>query len=270
VITIQTYRPEKLLTWIKCFWYLKVPNDFAQPYVEEIIPDGHHEIVFHLNTTALRKRNDAEWLRDPQVYFSGQNRTSYAQRLEPGAVIYGIRFYPHTQHLLYNFPATLTTDGQVPLEDVSSDRILATCVDESSSRTFMNFERQLLKKVSRLNSTTDTFHYVDAAVRKINELNGNLKIESLEKLTGVSTRHLEKSFQRFVGLTPKQFSTIIRFGHFVNFRKRNPEKTLTECALETNFYDQAHLTNLSRNITGRTPKSYFHKVNHINDFFLNP
>ncbi len=67
--------------------------------------------------------------------------------------------------------------------------------------------------------------------------------------------------------SPKALFRISR-GFFINYRKNNPSKSLTECALEANFYDQSHLIHLSNAITDKCPKEYFGKMNYINDFFI--
>lgn len=237
--------------------------------MEEILPDGHHEIIFNLNSAPARKRTGSDqWQNDPSAYFTGQNRKSYLQHLNPGATIYGIRFHPHTQHLFYDFPANLATDQLISLSDVSRTDTLWNCLSESPGETFNNLEKELLKRVAGLKNPETPFLYVNAAVHKIFEMNGNVKNELLEKITGVSARHLEKSFQKYVGLSPKQFSNIVRFNHFVMFRKAHPEKNLTECAHEAGFHDQSHLIHLSNLITDKSPKVYFGKHNYINDFFL--
>ncbi len=271
MISIQTYTPVVLSPYIKSLWYLKVSEDLPAPYIEEILPDGHHEIVFHLNSSPVRKRNGSEeWQKDPSIFFAGQNKKSYTQRLNPGSVIYGIRFHAHTQALFYNFPASLSTDNLISLPDIAVNDIIASCIDESPQKTFANLEKELVKKASRIEKPSDIFLYVDAAVRSILQHKGNVKMESLEKITGVSARHIEKSFQKFVGLSPKQFSNIIKYNHFVNYKKNHPDKTLTECAYEAEFYDQSHLIYLSNLITGQSPKTYFGKLNYINNYFLEP
>lgn len=268
MIFVQTYYPEKLAPYIESFWRIEVPRKLDAPYVEEILPDGHHEIIFHLNSPLVRKRNESEnWQRDPEVFFVGQSRKSYAIRLNPGSVIYAVRFHPHTQALFYDFPAALSTDALIPLHDVAAKDAIEGCIAESAAETFANLEKEFTKKAARLKQTGEAFLYVDAAVRRILHRKGNLTIESLEKFTGVSARHLEKSFQKFVGISPKQFCGIVKFNHFVNYRKRHPAKSLTECALETEFYDQPHLIRLSKLITGESPKAYFAKPNFINDSF---
>ena len=269
MISIKTYSPQLLSPYIKSFWCLKVSEGLAVPYVEEILPDWHHEIVFHLNSSPLRKRSDSEkWDADPAVFFAGQNRKSYIQQLSPGAVIYAVRFHPHTQSLFYKFPASLSTDKLVSFSDMAADDILLSCIDESPEKTFSRLEKEFVKRVTRLDKPAGSFLYVDAAVRRIINQQGNVNNEALEKLTGVSARHLEKSFQKLVGLSPKQFCTIIRYNRFITFRKNNPGKTFTECGYEAGFYDQSHLIRLSHSITGQSPKAYFDKLNYINDFFL--
>lgn len=269
MISIQTHIPESLTPFIKSFWCLRVSDKLDQPYVEEILPDGHHEIIFNLNSSPVRKRSGSEeWLKDPAVFFTGQNRKSYIQQLNPGAVIYAIRFHPHTQNLFYNFPASLSTDNLISLSDISPDDNLWNCFDESPEKTFANLEKEFVRRVAHLKNPEDAFLYVDAAVQKIMREKGNINNQQLEKITGVSARHLEKSFQKYVGLSPKQFSNIIKYSHFITYRKNHPEKTLTECAYEAEFHDQSHLIHLSNQIIGQSPKAYFGKLNHINDFFL--
>jgi AraC-like DNA-binding protein len=271
MISIETYTSKTLSSVLKFFWCLKVSEDIEAPYVEEILPDGHPEIIFHLNSTPARKRTGSEeWHNDPPAFFAGQNKKSYVQQLNPGAMIYGVRFYPHTQALFYDFPACLATDNLISLPDVSAKDTLTDCITGSPQQTFENLEKEFVRRATRLQNPGNTFLYVDAALKKIFSQKGNVRMEVLEKITGVSSRHLEKSFLKYVGVSPKQFCTTLRYSHFVTYRKNNPGKTLTECAYEAEFHDQAHLIRLSHMITGRSPKAYFTNQNYINTFFFEP
>ena len=269
MLTIKTYCPSSLSPLVKSFWYLKVSEDLKQPYIEEIIPDLHHEIIFQLNSVQSRKKGgDKDWVNDPEIYFAGQNSKSYKHKFSPGAVIYGVRFHPHTQSLFYDFPASLNTDTPIPLADISGNDILPDCISDSPQKTFANLEKELIKKASRLESKHVAFDYADAVIRKILNHKGNIKISSLERVSGVSDRYLEKIFSKYVGLTPKQFCNMVRFNHFINIRKNNPDMRLAECAYAAEFYDQSHLIRQSRLITGKSPKSLFYNCDDINDHFL--
>lgn len=269
MISIQTYRPEKLSSLIKSFWYLKVSDDLGQLYVEEILPDGHHEIIFHLDSSPARKRSDdIGWQKDPAIFFAGQNKRSYVQQLRPGSIIYGVRFHPHTQALFYDFPAFLSTENLISFQDMVSNDVITGCISESPDKTFANLEKEFMKKASGLKPFEQSFQYVDAVIQRMIDLRGNVRISSLEKVTGVTTRYLEKSFQKYVGVTPKQFCHVIRYNSFITYKQNNPNKTLTESAYDMGFYDQSQLIYLSQLITGSSPKAYFDKRNQINDHFL--
>lgn len=269
MISIQTYKPEKLSALIKSFWCLKVSDNLSGPHIEEIIPDGHHELIFSLDAAGFRKRiGQSTWHRDPSIYFAGQNKKSYIQHLNPGSIIYAVRFQPHTRALFYNFPAFYSTDNLISFSDVVSSDTITSCITESPAKTFANLEKEFLKKASHLTFTLD-YKYVDSVVRKIIIHQGNLKISSLERTTGVSTRYLQKLFQQYIGVSPKQFCNIVRYIHFVTFRKEHQAMSLTQCAYETGFKDQSQLIYLSQLITGSSPKAYFTKPNHINNYFLN-
>lgn len=268
MISIQTYIPKTLFPLIKSFWCLKVLDPIETAYEEEIIPDGHHEIIFHLSSgPAKRKTGNDKWEQEPVAFFAGQDLKSFKVQIMPNATIYGIRFQPHTQALFFNFPASITTDYPLSLDDVDNASPLWNCISEQPEKTFSNFERFLSKKLSRL-KVPKAFNYVNASVREILLRKGNIKIETLVEKTGISPRHLDSSFQRFVGVNPKTFCNLIKFSHFINYRKNNPSKTLTECAHEANFYDQSHLIHLSNAITGKTPKEHFADRNCINNFFI--
>lgn len=269
MLIIKTYRPKSLSPLVKSFWYMKVSENLEQPYIEEIIPDLHHEIIFQLNSVQSRQKGgDKDWVKDPDIYFAGQNSKSYKHQFSPGAVIYGVRFHPHTQALFYNFPASLNTDTPIPLVDIAGDDVLPECISEFPKKTFVNLEQELTKKASRLDIKNASFRYADCMIQKIHNHKGNIKVSDFERSLGVSSRYLEKVFNKFVGLSPKQFCNMLRFNHFVNIRKNNPEKLLTECAYAAEFYDQSHLIRQSHIITGKSPKCLFYNCNDINNHFL--
>ncbi|WP_298736034.1 helix-turn-helix domain-containing protein [uncultured Chitinophaga sp.] len=267
MISLQTYHPEKLYPFIKSFWRLEVVNAGERSYEEDIIPDGHHEIIFHLQPgTARRKMGQEQWLSEPDALFAGQTLQSYALQLQPGSVLYGIRFYPHTMALLFNVPASLFTDQLLAVSDIAGANALRQCVTDNAAHTFSRFEDLLAAKIAAL-QPNNGFQYVNAAVTTVLQHNGNVRVDALMRQTGVSVRHLDTSFKQFVGITPKTFCNIIRLNHFIRYRAAHSFKSLTECAYEAAFYDQSHLIRLFRSFTGKSPRAYFNDANYINAHF---
>ncbi|TWV97499.1 helix-turn-helix domain-containing protein [Chitinophaga pinensis] len=60
----------------------------------------------------------------------------------------------------------------------------------------------------------------------------------------ITTRQLERNFQRHIGVSPKEFTNIVRFRCALSQIKHNKQEgSLLSIALDCGYYDHAHLTN---------------------------
>ena len=266
MVRIYTYTPKYLSHLVKSFWYLEVSTDAAVPYEEDIIPDGHHEMIFHLPPfTGRRKFHDTGWIDEPAAFIAGQTMTSYTIQLMPGAKLYGIRFYPHTLAAFLGMPVPVTTTGMFPLDNVLCAAPFWNCMATTPEQTFSALDKMLSPQSA---SQLPGHDYVSAAVQKIMETKGNISGERLLAKTGISTKHLDTLFRKHVGLTPKVMSNIIRLNHFIASRNTFPAKSLTECGYETGYYDQSHLIRSFHQYAHKSPKAYFNSPAYINDYFV--
>ena len=87
----------------------------------------------------------------------------------------------------------------------------------------------------------------------IQHSNGQLNIRELAKRNYMTLRQLERNFKAQIGITPKEYSNIIRFQKAVSLINSFPKKPLSEIAYECGFYDHAHLSNEIKQYTGSTP-----------------
>lgn len=267
MITLQTYVPQKIKQLVKSFWFLEVnTNDHC--YEENIIPDGHHEIIFHVNDgTAQRKLHNDTWVNEPHTFIAAQTVNSYQLRLSAGSRLYGIRFYPHTLYALTRVPLAALTNQSYALSDVVSNLQLGNCITDHPQQTFLNFEQLLFQRISGLSADFPGFGYIEASVGAILQQNGLVTVDELIRRTGISGKYLDTLFDKYIGVGPKMMTRIIQLNHFIVYRTTHPEKTLTECAYEAGYYDQAHLIKSFRSLTNQTPGSYFRNSGYINDHF---
>jgi AraC-like DNA-binding protein len=267
MITLQTYIPQNIKQLVKSFWFLEV-NTGDYFYEEDIIPDGHHEIIFHVNNgSAQRKLHNDIWVNEPRTFIAAQTVNSYQLRLLSGSRLYGIRFYPHTLYALTRVPLSALTNQSYALDDVVSNLQLNNCITENPQQTFLNFEQLLLQHISGLSVDYPGYSYIQASVGAILNQNGLVTVDELIRKTGISGRYLDTLFDKYIGLGPKMMARIIQLNHFITYRTAHPEKTLTECAYEAGYYDQAHLTKSFHSLTNQTPGNYFRNKGYINDHF---
>jgi transcriptional regulator GlxA family with amidase domain len=85
-------------------------------------------------------------------------------------------------------------------------------------------------------------------------LEGPLSLDRLADEAGLSTSHFARLFRDEVGETP--------WAYVRNARLRKAKALLEQgtspvaAALEAGFYDQSHLTNVMKEVEGKTPKQY--------------
>jgi AraC-like DNA-binding protein len=82
---------------------------------------------------------------------------------------------------------------------------------------------------------------------------GRATIRSIVDEVGWSQKHLIAQFRHQIGLSPKLFARLLRFGRVVRAIKDGYRGHLADLALEHGYYDQAHLTRDVRDFAGTTP-----------------
>jgi AraC-like DNA-binding protein len=286
MIRLQSAIPRSLTPWVKSFWYLEVSGsgDAQLPeagweeqgglagapgvYQEEIIPDGHHELIFHITGKPARVRTgDGDWQQEPMALLSAQTLQQHQLELEPGARLYGIRFYPHTLAAFLPIPASELTNRVVELDALTDAGPFWNCIEEEPERTFANFERVLTEKVMTGVADKPGYAYVEAAVNSILQNRGLFPGARLLQRTGISKVYLDKLFGKYVGIPPKTFSRIIQLNHFLACKAAMPSRTLTDCSYEAGYYDQSHLTRAFHQFAGHSPKEYFRRQSAISEIF---
>jgi AraC-like DNA-binding protein len=94
------------------------------------------------------------------------------------------------------------------------------------------------------------------AWRRLSETSGGLPIGALAEELGWSRKRVVARFREEVGLAPKALARLLRFERAKALLEHADRPDLAQLALECGYYDQSHLTNEVRRITGTTPAAY--------------
>ena len=86
-------------------------------------------------------------------------------------------------------------------------------------------------------------------------LDGDLRLDELAQVVGLSASHFVRSFRRSTGKTPYQFLLHRRVAR-AQMAMRDRRAPLAVVALVSGFADQHHLARVFRRITGVTPSTY--------------
>ena len=94
---------------------------------------------------------------------------------------------------------------------------------------------------------------VEAALARIRRSCGQLRVDSLSAELGVSRQHLTRKFDAQVGLSTKMFSRVWRLQTAVERIRHVEAIDWSDLALDSGYYDQAHMIGEFRELTGKTP-----------------
>jgi len=149
--------------------------------------------------------------------------------------------------------ADLTNRG-VALEDifgVSGRRLTAELHDAPTWEA--RFDRLDREIGSRIGAATRPASEVLCTWKRIVDSGGCLTIRSLVEETGWSQKHLIGQFREHIGLAPKMFARVMRFGRAVDRLRRRDHPSLTDLALDCGYYDQSHFDRDFHAFAGTTP-----------------
>ena len=88
------------------------------------------------------------------------------------------------------------------------------------------------------------------------------------KQTGCSERQLERMFRKYIGLSPKLYSRIIRFAHIFQVVQGSKEMNGSQLGIASGYYDQSHFIKNFKAFAGEEPSGYFFDQSNLANFFL--
>lgn len=253
----------------KYAWIMENEAREKQPTPDLLIPDGCPELIFVLEGGYRKRRiHEKEGVAIRHSCVVGlQTATLLVERI--GKVrIAGVKFNPLGFYRLFGEKAVGAVDQNIPIDNFGEDwlcelhRQLATCPDNRSVLERLNespWERPPGEGWPRGLAITRN------CIRSIIGENGNISLRELSNHYGKSGRQLQRYFKKYVGISPKQFISLIRF------KALYKEVVIGEEELhrffDFGYYDQTHFIKDFKAQLGITPSKMgaesFRKKNEI-------
>ena len=101
--------------------------------------------------------------------------------------------------------------------------------------------------------------YVTRAIELLHEPNNELAIDVLaETKIGISRKHLNRLFQKYIGTTPQTYRKILRFRQLMDFKlNAAKENNYGSLSYQVNYADQSHFIKSCKQLTNLTPSQFF-------------
>jgi len=254
----ETRPAPALERYVECYWSLEAEAGEASR--ETVMPDGCVEVVANFGRPFLRCDGGSKE-EQRELIAAGQIRC--ALELEPtGRVeLFGIRFQPAGAGMFLDVPMAELSGAIPALEDLAPSlaRSLGATLGERFGLSARARAADALL-LARLQEPRALMALAEAATTRLVAAHGRRTIDRLADDLGVGTRRLERSFRRYVGLTPKQLSGILRFQRVFQLLEARVPPALSELALDCGYYDQAHFAREFRRFAGRNATSALAQV----------
>ncbi|MBN1907116.1 MAG: helix-turn-helix domain-containing protein [Deltaproteobacteria bacterium] len=234
---------------LKCYWSYSadfsagIPDD-----INPVIPDGCVDIIFDINLCTQSQCFVVGPMTKP-IHNSQNN-------------LFGVRFKPGMAGSLFRSPLKEMTDqiftinkiGKVKTDEIADHLANETCLDNKISFLGSVIEKSL----SDLPLLEREIQY---GIHAIELSKGMINIQKITSRIGWSRQHFTRMFLNHIGLTPKFFSQVIRINRLIKiYRDKKRCHSLSDLAQIGGYFDQSHMNNEFRKITGITPQKFLKNV----------
>ncbi|SDK34300.1 Helix-turn-helix domain-containing protein [Catalinimonas alkaloidigena] len=235
-------KPHKELAhFIHFYWELK-GNELDRQW-ERVFPDGCAGILINIGATCLTD-NGSVSMAYGKTYVVGAMSSFKDSFIEKDTHLLGVCLKPATFANFYKYSShDILTNDTVEFEKPNS--FIADKIFNDPFNYLNHFFLSRVKYKSNL---------LQPVINDIHSTNGQIGIYELSKRNYTTVRQLERNFKKHIGLSPKEYSNIVRFQYALSLIKNSSKnRSFLDIAFECGYYDHSHLANEIKRNTGLSP-----------------
>jgi AraC-like DNA-binding protein len=255
-----------LSEFIEHFFYYE--GYAAAHSMEKFLPDGSMDLLIDLTDTPKKlfyNEEGTNYTSFRKSWMSGM-KTEYILIDASVSCMIGVHFKPGGAYPFFNLPMSelndLTIETDVFWHREVDDLRESILQCKSIPGKFALLEKHFLQKGGMLEPNI----FIKFAIGELQRSPGVWSINRLARKTGYTQKHLIQLFKKYVGLSPKQFSRIMRFQKVIRELETNQSIEWTSLALDSGFYDQAHFIREFQAFSGINPSTYMVERGEYRDY----
>jgi AraC-like DNA-binding protein len=250
----QLITPSQLLRpYVRSYWHFQRETTLDAYHEEYMHPTGGYGLVFNFGDEL---RLDGTAVTEP-VFLDGTNTFSRKLGFFGRVELMGIRFY---EGGAYPFLG-------VPLNELRNETGLLDAVNKAD---WLNLQARVQEAESlparvhlldewllnRLLRGKERHILVPASLAMVRQKQEGLFIPRLAEELSISQRQLERLYQSQVGMSPKQYSQLLKVDKARLALKQLRGQTTVHVAADLGYYDQSHFIREFQSVIGMTPYAY--------------
>ncbi|MCL1847627.1 MAG: helix-turn-helix domain-containing protein [Coriobacteriia bacterium] len=195
---------------------------------------------------------------NPGATLSGVQLRPVEVQLKPNMEYFGFKPYSDRGFKEGKLPLTSLVDSSVDLlELLPMAETLISGLMEAQAKGLLE-SMALFDAFAKKNLVESEYQpsFVDFFTLLLCSSGGMTDLEEMQRMTGYSKRYCRERFKADHGITPKQYSTIMRFQGTLKQLMRGGEGSLTSLAANNGYFDQAHFIHDFRHFTNQSPSRF--------------
>ncbi len=239
-----------------------------QPYIREIctmehtgvanaltrvLPDTSTELFINYGVVPTGTMHCGERHEGVRSFINARLNRYTDVEMHPFSKCMGVWFYPGMAYTFFGLPMHLLNTGVISLGDIWKNigaELEERLVEATDNHSRVAMVQSYLLRI--LQNNCGKAQPISFLLHDIRKLKGNITVKEIAARANLSDRQLSRKFNIQVGLSPKEYTAMIRFLYTLRIMKQNTG-TLTEIAYESGYYDQAHFIHDCKRYTGYTP-----------------
>jgi crotonobetainyl-CoA:carnitine CoA-transferase CaiB-like acyl-CoA transferase len=230
----REFAPRPVLRdFVHCVWTFKAPLDEAP---QPIAPDGRCELIVQCGAPY----REGDGTLQPRVLFAGQVTQPLTLFATGPVAVVGVRFRPEAARAFLGRRADTVTDQRVALSDL---RVAAGADLDAVAELAQDVVETRVRT-----RAVDTS--VAAAVAYM------MRGEASGPPDGLSERQWQRRFKGEVGVSPRQFQSVLRFRRVFDEIDKPGPPGWVEAALAAGYFDQPQMARDFRRFLGMSSRQW--------------
>lgn len=275
-----------MLIEIDCKTNCIAPHPILKPYIryfairnfdtgvdtfpKAMIADHEMTMVFFLHSKLFGfevfSQNDSKYIinQNSQCCFTGILTSTKGFIIFKGPVtILNIHFKPAGFFHIFNISPKELVDKMDENKNILSNEIALLHEqmheEKNISGCIKLLEHYLIKRLLSKKSKYRHQGILKASQFFLKQM-GKYPIKELASDCNMTLQTLEVQFTEQVGISPKYFSRLLRFGQAVNLKTYNPKISWTNITYDCGYFDQMHLIKDFKKFTSLSPKNFMELI----------
>ena len=245
--------------------YFECSNNF---FTDRLLPSTHVVLFINAECPIILYPNcdKKQPILIKKGVLKGLHERPYGIELGEFTRTLSIRFKPCAAYSLLLEPMSSITNRIVPAEEMKIPGF-AELHNEFNKTTDPEKIENMVNEylMAHLKPTEFDRPRVFCALDMMKSLKTKNRLPDLAKGAGVSTKHLNFLFDKYIGLSPKKLSNILRFNELLQQITNNQDNDWMTVVEKFGYYDQSHFIRDFKKFTCLTPTEFINDYHFIDN-----